>query len=160
MYPQNLVPDIMRRTMTNLRFVEQHRQNDGPFEVTQLVNSFLGAMAHPWEQFKSELNQLSLQDAERDGWPRVVKERPKDQAPQSLGDLLRLVRNSLAHGNIKFLPDDANEICALRIWNKDNGRRTWGATVPVEDMRRFLDRFVDLAEHLHERQGRQKEPVA
>lgn len=154
MNPQEPVRDIMRRTMANLRFVEQRWTPTGPFEVTQLINSFLGALAHPWEKFKDELNKMSLSHAERAGWPRISKERPEDKDPKSLGDLLRLVRNSLAHGNVEFLPDERNEIHALCLCNKDQGERTWAATVTIEDIRRFLDRFVELAEELHDEQRR------
>ena len=41
--PHDPVRDIMRRTMHNLKFVEARAGADGPYEVTQLVNSFLGA---------------------------------------------------------------------------------------------------------------------
>ena len=34
--------------MGNLDFIEQHKSDDGPYEVTQLINSFLGALAHPF----------------------------------------------------------------------------------------------------------------
>ena len=41
------------------------RADDGPFEVTQLINSFLGALAHPWESLKSELNEITIDEAAR-----------------------------------------------------------------------------------------------
>ena len=43
--------DVMIRTIWNIDFVYEYRKqegcgrSDGPFEVTQLVNSFLGALA-------------------------------------------------------------------------------------------------------------------
>ena len=86
MNPQDRVPDLMRRTMMNLRFIEEQKQQNGPFEVTQLVNSFLGALAHPWEQFRSELDRLSLPDAEQDGWPHLANERSEDQPPHRPGN--------------------------------------------------------------------------
>jgi hypothetical protein len=61
------------------------------------------------------------------------------------------MRNALAHGNVEFLPCASAEIRALRLWNNERGRRTWGAAVTVADMRSFLARFVALAEELHER---------
>jgi hypothetical protein len=35
--------------MANLEFIERHAGAGGRYEVTQLVNSFLGALAHPYE---------------------------------------------------------------------------------------------------------------
>ena len=69
MMPFEPVLDIMRRTMENLEFVERHANKDGPYEVTQLINSFLGALAHPWEEFQAELLQMPLADAAAKGWP-------------------------------------------------------------------------------------------
>ncbi len=49
MMPNEPLRDVMRRTMKNLEFVERSATPTGPFEVTQLINSFIGALAHPWE---------------------------------------------------------------------------------------------------------------
>jgi len=148
--PSEPVRDIMRRTMLNLAYIEDRAQLDGPFEVTQLINSFLGALAHPWEALKEDLMGLSLAEASARGWPKIAKERATDRDPQALGDLIRLVRNSFAHGNVTFLPGPNGEIQALRIWNTSgsNGRRTWGAIIAVADARLFLTRFAELAEEI------------
>jgi hypothetical protein len=127
--PRDPVRDIMRRTMQNLQFVEVWASADGPYEVTQLVNSFLGALVHPWETHRQNLTTVLISEAQAAGWPAVAKERPSDREPESLGDLVRLMRNALAHGNIEFLPDASAEIRALRLWNTERGRRTWGAVV-------------------------------
>ena len=150
MNPDEPVRDVMRRTMFNLRLIEEQAMKDGPYEVTQLVNSFLGALAHPWERFKKELREISLAEAEAMGWPRIAKERPRDSDPQHLADLLRLMRNGIAHGNIVFWPDSNNEIKAIQLWNTRGGKRTWGTMLTVDVMRALLDRFVELAEQLHE----------
>ncbi|SED78357.1 hypothetical protein SAMN05519104_4356 [Rhizobiales bacterium GAS188] len=149
MMPHEPILDVMRRTMANLAFIEQSGSSEGPFEVTQLINSFLGALAHPWESLRSELNSMSIADAESQGWPIPRAERATDQAPTKFGDLIRLLRNGVAHGNISFLPDGKGQIAALRIENRDNqGGRTWGVTITPQNMRRFLERFVALVEDL------------
>jgi len=150
MIPQEPVFDVMRRTMVNLKYIEDGKTEDGPYEVTQLVNSFLGALAHPWEKFRQNLKLLSIAEAEDEGWPHIVKGSPNDQDPENLGELIRLIRNGLAHGNIEFLPDENNEIRAVRIWNLRNGQRTWCTELTVANMRTFLKCFVKQAEKLHE----------
>ena len=45
--PIEPIRDIMRGTIANLEFVETHARPNGPYEVTQLINSFLGTLAHP-----------------------------------------------------------------------------------------------------------------
>jgi hypothetical protein len=143
--------DIMRRTMANLAFVEGHASPSGPYEVTQLVNSFLGALAHPFEHMRSDLNALSLADSTLLGWPAIERERPADAVPASLGDLIRSLRNALAHGNITFLPDGNGQIQAIRLWNTAprTGARLWGAIITVKDMLHFLTAFVALIEQRH-----------
>jgi len=154
MNPLEPVRDVMQRTMFNLQFIEDRQDKDGPYEVTQLINSFLGALAHPWEHFRNELNQISLSDSAGQGWPQIKKERQTDVNLKNLGDLLRLMRNGIAHGNITFLPDERNQIRAVRLWNNNpQGNRTWGTILTVDVMRSLLDRFVQLTEDLHERQN-------
>jgi hypothetical protein len=149
MMPHEPLRDVMHRTMHNLEFIEAQKTPHGPYEVTQLLNSFLGALAHSWEIYQSELCNRSLPDAAAIGWPNIAKERPRDRDPESMGDLVRLMRNAIAHGNVEFLPGPAGDIQALRMWNKDRGRRTWGAVITVANMRAFLASFVNLAEELH-----------
>jgi hypothetical protein len=160
MMPHESVRDIMRRTMHNLEFVEARAGIDGPYEVTQLINSFLGALAHPWEAYRNDLTAMSLAVAHTAGWPAIAKERPSDREPDSLGHFVRLMRNALAHGNVEFLPGASAEIRALRLWNNERGRRTWGAVVTVVDMRSFLARFVALAEELHGRRVKSRPRIA
>jgi hypothetical protein len=149
--PTEPLLDIMRRSMANLAFVEAHAGPAGPHEVTQLINTFLGALAHPFEAMRDDLMALPLTDAAGLGWPTINKERPSDSEPASLGDLIRLMRNSMAHGNLDFLSDGKGQIHALRVWNTHlrTGARTWGAVVLITDMRRFLGLFVELIELRH-----------
>jgi hypothetical protein len=149
--PTEPLLDVMRRSMANLAFIEAHASPAGPYEVTQLVNTFLGALAHPFEAMRDDLRTLPLAEAATHGWPTIARERPGDTEPSSLGDLIRSLRNALAHGNIEFLSDGKGEIKAIRLWNTEprTHRRIWGAVVTVPHMRRFLLAFVDLIEQRH-----------
>jgi hypothetical protein len=73
MMPREPVRDMMRRTMQNLQFVEAHKGPNGPYEVTQLLNSFLGALAHSWEKYQAELCAKSLAEAAKVGWPDISR---------------------------------------------------------------------------------------
>jgi hypothetical protein len=153
--PTQPILDIMRRSMANLAFIETHAGPDGPYEFTQLINTFLGALAHPFEAMRDDLTSLPLADACAQGWPRLSKERTTDQDPETFGDLIRLMRNGMAHGNIELLSDGKGQIHALRIWNTSprTKARTWGAIVLASDLRRFLALFVDLVERRHKEFG-------
>jgi hypothetical protein len=141
--------------MDNLKFIEARCSPDGPYEITQLLNSFLGALAHPLEAFCEDLERLPLSEAEARGWPRMVKERPTDTEPASAGQMIRFLRHAAVHGNIEFLSDGRGEIKALRLWNINTRtrRRTWGAIVTIEDARKLLTLFVDLIEQRHRDYG-------
>lgn len=153
--PTEPILDIMRRSMANLAFVEAHASPSGPYEVTQLVNTFLGALAHPFEAMRDDLMTLSLAEAAGLGWPTIARERPTDSEPSSVGDLIRFLRNGLAHGNITFLSDGKGQIYAIRLWNTNprTGARNWGAIVTIGDMRRFLESFITLIEQRHKDVG-------
>ncbi len=145
------VRDMMLRTMKNLAFIEQHANADEKqtdvFEVTQLVNSFLAALAHPWEIHREALDQMGIQTAVNDGWPRLPVECDARYTPKNLGDLLRRVRNALAHGHIRFRGNNEDDITDVEMWDVNwNNKRTWGTTVSVDSMRTFLVKFVQLAE--------------
>lgn len=149
--------EVMDRTMCNLRFIHDRCSDDGPFEVVQLVNSFSGAMAHPWEEMKrlKSLNLSQSIEAARDrGWPVLDKELPTDSDPKDYGEMLRWIRNGFAHGNIDF--KNANgSIVRIQVWNCPIGRpRNWGTVVDVRVMEDFLWFFQDLAS------GRIPEPRA
>jgi hypothetical protein len=151
MMPTEPVIEMMRRTLFNLKFVECHKTDAGPYEVTQLVNSFLAGLAHPWEKLRDDLNQKTLAQAAQMGWPVLHKELEKDIEPANLGEQIALVRHAFAHGNVEFLPGPNGEIGGVRFWNKKNGVRTWGSTATVADLRAFLQCFVEFAEQLRER---------
>lgn len=150
--PHQPVLDLMRRTMANLAFVERHSRPAGPFEVTQLINSFLGALAHSWERLKAELPGLSLADARNAGWP-IPEHQGGLSQPTTLGDALRLLRNSIAHGRLTFLSDCRGEIQAIQVENYDRGKMTWRGAMPVRDMRALLERFVALVEEIEREAG-------
>ena len=78
MMPQEPVRDILRRTIANLEFIEAYATLDGPYRTTQLLNSFLGALAHPWEQFYDHPSmKISVADAVEQGIRARVAKLPR-----------------------------------------------------------------------------------
>ncbi len=90
---------------------------------------------------------MQLTEIESLQWPELTNDDGPGKELETVGDLVRLVRNAFAHGNIEFLPNDDNEIRAIRFWNENGqGERTWGSTLDIETIQRFLYCFVKLAE--------------
>ncbi len=170
--PAESVPEIMRRTKANLELIQRERETresagcdvdqEGPFEVTQLVNSFMGAFAHPFEAlFKLQNPSESIRKD-----IKVLEEILlqgiwyADEAP-SLRDSLGYVRNAFAHGNIQFIGGVVDEpssrrrrdIVAIKIWNcKPTGKpadgwqdqiKTWEKELSIRELESLLLAFVD-----------------
>jgi len=149
--PYEPMLDVVRRTMENLRFVEAHKNEEGTYEVTQLINSFLGVVCHPWDQLRDDFKRVQIGL----DWPQFVSAQPSLAVATDLYDLVRKVRNAFAHGNLVFLSQQG-EVSALRIQNKIQqyplpSRVVWDVTISVADLHRFLDKFAAFVESLPER---------
>lgn len=149
--------ELMERTMHNLQIIDQlhaDRKRPGapqPYEVTQLVNSFLGALAYPWEELRVRTSEdepwnLTMQTLRtKYGFPDLSRARRSDTDPTNFRDLIRQLRNGMAHGNISFYSDHRREISGIEVWNVREGRRTWGTHMSTREMREFLEAFSKFA---------------
>lgn len=149
---RNVALEFAKRTRKNLLFIEQSRQ-DGcdVHEVTQLINSMLGLIVFPREEhFENKIMQLKLDDLVKQGWPRINSTKGKAKC-KTLGNLLRLLRNSMAHYNLKFSSDSRDgELVAITVKNfpyeggKTSDVPDWIAEIPISDLRIFCFKFIDL----------------
>ncbi len=149
MMPETPVLTMMRRTLRNLAIVERASKHGDGYEVTQLINSFLVAFIHPWEKLRPDICELNLARAAL--VHPVIKGGPNCIVmPETVGQMLRFVRNSFAHGHVDFSPAVDGSIGAIKLWNVDNsGRVNWRATVTPHDMHRFLIWFCEIIEGTH-----------
>src|SRR2546421_556046 len=108
------VRDVMRRTIANYEFVKAHAGDPDVFEVTQLVNSFLCALIHPWEHQRRQHYpwSLSLAAAGAQGWPLLTCSVGQ---VSTLGELITVMRNALAHGRVEYLSSNGSDISGLRL---------------------------------------------
>lgn len=153
--------ELMRRTMFNYWQIKKQARREGPFEVVQLVNSFMGAMAHPWQELardkQLDLKSISLNEARQNGWPVFTKECRSDLTPRSYFQMLTWTRHAFAHGNIEFFTDTSrDEIVEIAFHNELNEQRVWGSRVEIQILEDFLVFFQNLAsERLQQRDGTQ-----
>ena len=142
--------DVMRRTMANLKYVEDHR-SDGLFEVTQLVNSFLCALILPWDTIDRGRApwSMSIAEAEKLGWPnpKPVADDPTYDRPNSLGDLIGEMRNALSHGQAVYIAaSGVDDVTGLRFTTHKAPKYQaikWTADLTTNDVRKFLTKFVE-----------------
>jgi hypothetical protein len=97
----DLVRDFALRTQSNLealRTVQRTRADAEVYEVTQLINSMLGLLVFPQQQYVDQIPRTPLDELERQGWPvpKVIGNYPQ---AADLNDLILLLRNAVAHLN-------------------------------------------------------------
>ena len=140
-----VVADFADRTRQNLRALEElQTQGHRVFEVTQLVNSMLGLLVFPREEFVGSIPKIRVAELQAQGWP-VPKTRPGFPEVPDLNELVRYLRNAISHFNIEFIGDGHGQISVIRVWNNSlSGERTWEADLGVEELRGIAERFVDL----------------
>ena len=144
--------DFVKRTMFNLEFIEKHKdREDGPYEFTQLINSFLMAFIHPKAHW---IEQFPPMPYPATGWPAVNSvpiPGQEHREPTNARQLVERIRDALAHGNFEILTSGqgANtDIDAVALWNtprESSSTKTWHtAAISVEDLRRILHAFVPV----------------
>jgi hypothetical protein len=145
---QHIVRDFVERTRINLAHIEEVlSEGEEVYKVTQLVNSLLGLLVFPEQHYFHQIPKTPLHELEKQGWPRinVVGEYPP---ATDLRELMRYLRNSIAHFNMRFLKDERAEISGLRVWNENPYIKghpiTWKADISLDDLRMLVNKFVDL----------------
>lgn len=147
---ENLVHDFARRTLANLDALAQMRAQNpevGFFEVTNLINSMLGLLIFPQQAFINEIPPTPLSTLEEQGWP-IPRVTGKFAQVQNLNQLLRYLRNAIAHCNVKFKAGNQGEIIGLVVWNNDTRKpgssKTWQAELTLDEIEKITRKFVAL----------------
>lgn len=135
----NFEYDFIERTLID---IERYQ---GEFEVTALLNSCVGLLVIPKENL---FDKLQDEDICQYGIA-VNKVRVNDNSgcSHSLKNVLRHIRNSIAHGNFNQEDTSGGIIRSLRFQDyvKENGRRkrTFEMTIRVEEFRSFAIRVAN-----------------
>ena len=143
---QNLVKDFAIRTnrnLTTLRYLQAERPDLVIYEVTQLVNSLLGLLIFPQQRYIASIPEIPLGELAAQGWPipKVIGNFPQ---AENLRELIRYLRNAIAHFNIEFTIDEYEHLNGLRVWNINRGQTTWKAKISLPEIEQLLDRFIGL----------------
>jgi hypothetical protein len=141
-----------------LGFAERTRKNlehmqeafDAGFDVhvvTHLANSLLGLVVFPWERdLADRVAHLRVDSLAKQGWPQWEM-RLGDS--ETLGELVRHIRNATAHGHIRF-SSDSRQLGQVGIeisdFKPDSDEPFWVARIGGPELRDFCIRFVALIE--------------
>ncbi len=158
---EEVVRDFALRTRKNIQAIEGlHKLNAEVFEVTQLINSMLGLLVFPQQEYVDAIPRKPLEELQREGWP-IPQVTGNFQQVTDLNQLIRYLRNAVAHFNIKFIGDSESNIRVLRVWNmvpvrNESGQavrdrngniveeKNWEAELTVTQLHSIANRFIDL----------------
>ena len=152
---RNAAIEIARRTERNLLFIKAEFDRMGESSpvhvVTQLVNSLLGMVILPREQYLELRNEATkLGDLVSEGWPEWDVAKGK---ADTLGQLARHIRNAAAHGHITFSSDSRylHEVLITVEDSPDSGKSiNWRAEITGDKLYDFCIKF---AAHVRETIG-------
>jgi hypothetical protein len=141
---EDVVADFAWRTQQNLHALEEAQRNGARvFETTLLINSMLGLLVFPREEFIERIPKTPLSALQVEGWP-LPKVRHGFTQASDLAELVRYLRNAISHFNLEFLSDSENQICGVRVWNMRGGVKTWESDLKLSDLRGIAERFTQL----------------
>jgi hypothetical protein len=157
-----LLSALAQRILANLDMIEttappwgSSKQNDPPYADTQLLISLLGVLIFPHERSANALGELLLRYSDLGDVLKVKWSQQKGKSieisdemgepveidPSSVDQLPRLLRNSIAHFNIRPI-DVEGRFGGVRVWNRGADQRiTFVADLFFDDLRK-LARFV------------------
>jgi len=144
----NVVKDFAERTKQNLENIRKASKNGSQAqvcEVTQLINSLLGLLVFPQQQYFETIPKLRLSDLEAKGWPEIKQSPDFPENVGTLDRLMRYLRNAVAHFNMKFLTNDNHQISGVCVWNTNfNGQRTWMAELSAGELEKITEHFIEM----------------
>ena len=142
------------RTRENLRYVKDAFDRGGEVHVvTHLVNSLLGVVVVPKERyFEETFWSVSLEELTRRGWPEwcIILDEPTKSSSktETLGDLIRHLRNAAAHGRFTFIGNaDSRYLSEVGLRVEDAPPRVqssnWRAEISGSDLYQFCFFLAD-----------------
>ncbi|THB69264.1 MAG: hypothetical protein D6B27_00840 [Gammaproteobacteria bacterium] len=140
----NLIQDFVERTKINLNAIEELKHSgNNVYEVTQFINSLLGMLIFPQQEFFKNIPQISITEAETDGW---IIPNPVGSHKQvaNLSVFLRYLRNAVSHCNIEVLSKN-KEISGIKVWNiSNNGTINWECKFSITELKSIVTKFHEL----------------
>jgi len=145
-YHQEFILDFAERTRSNLEFIEAaEAEGDNVYEVTQLANSLLGLLVFPREHYLQSIPDTPLAVLVDKGWPKI-KTTYGVLPQETLQQLVRMLRNSIAHCNVEFSCDRNRQVDGIKVWNNKNNQKSWEAQLSIADLRCLAFKFIELIE--------------
>lgn len=149
------ITDFAFRTKQNLETIERLNRNSYTvFEVTQLINSCVGLLIIPQQEYWNRIPQKPIAELINEGWcvPEVYEDFPQ---VNDLRKLMRYLRNAIAHFNIRFESDNKDQLSKLILWNvnPDTNRTNWKVQLGISDLKILLYKFLDVLSEIRDEEN-------
>ncbi len=147
---RNGTGEFARRSVKNLSFIlTASERGEDVHPVTQVVGVLLGIVVFPWERNAfTEVKRKRLASAEREGWPSWRTSGPlgEQNKVKTVGDLIKQVRHSVAHGHVRF-DSDSRQLNQVIVTFENRGKSgnelQWSGSIRADDLASFCRLFSD-----------------
>jgi hypothetical protein len=154
---RNGTREFALRSMKNLAFIIAAAEADEDVHpVTQTVGSLLGIVIFPWERHSfpwerhwfNAVKKLRLVTAVNEGWPswEMSGSSVESNSVKTIGHLVKLLRDSVAHGNVTF-DSDSKRLSKVNVTFEDfppeSGKMTWRGVIRADRLAMFCRKFSE-----------------
>jgi hypothetical protein len=144
---------IAQRAWKNLKYLEDaYSKGEDVHVSTARVLALVGLVGFPYEKGTTkQFKNISLASLIKKGWPQWAI-KPDEPQATTLHDLLRHIRNAVAHGRIIFKSESRNPGDVTEIMFRDGlpptegtaFKETWEATISANDLLVFCRKLADI----------------
>jgi hypothetical protein len=132
------------RTQKNLEHIKNSAMNNEDVHpVTQAILGLLGIVVFPWETSAFDIvKKRKLHCLSTTGWPKW--KMSGDRRVIELGELIYVLRNAVAHGNIEFDSDSRRPVdVTISFTNIPKGKKKsdWVGTITGDQLIEFCRCF-------------------
>lgn len=140
----DFILDFAKRTYENLLIIEKMVNNKDErdskaYEVTALVNSFIGLLVFPQQSFLSQVPIRFPSDTIKKAFMKCSSTYPEDKNPTFKG-MVRHLRNSVSHLRLSVHPihSEMKEISAFKFEDIDSPSKKFEVVLSIQEMREVL----------------------
>ncbi|MBC8264753.1 MAG: hypothetical protein H8E47_11590 [Anaerolineales bacterium] len=148
---RNGTGEFARRSMKNLEYILDAAESSAEVHpVTQTVGALLGVIVFPWEN--GALNAVKnkrIAVANSEGWPSWVMSGKvaESHRVKTIGDLIELLRNSIAHGHVSF-DSDSKQLSDVTVIFENHPRgdpeANWRGEIRADQLALFCKKFSNF----------------
>lgn len=166
------IKDFAERTKFNLEYINNHKDIDGPYEITQMINSLLGIIILPVEKYKdSYIRPLKKDQAKFDESKSAIKNimdnckndnryRSTYWGSDDPLEFLRRLRNAVSHsGNngLHFYPltESGENVSSVIFYDiNDKNDSEFCVHLTIEELEVITQKASDLYVILDKKAGK------